>query len=248
RALESQLERSLAWRCSQTLVPKGVRGRGQKSAAPGGSAEGVDYGAARLCRGLLEQCDLCADAVRGLCAAVRTTNFSQDEALTADASSSSSRPHRAALDRVVKTLPGLALQSDHLSAAVDNARVVLQLPRNGEAAWDGGMGDGEGGDKEGTSPGRQRHGRQQAAPTRVGRASRRLMSLFAAGDRGGGGGGRRRRMSGTGGGVISPAGMVASRGRSGEKSRILSLGAELRRSLADVDPSERIFGDRWVVR
>lgn len=30
----------------------------------------MDYGAARLCGGLLEQCDLCADAARALCTAV----------------------------------------------------------------------------------------------------------------------------------------------------------------------------------
>lgn len=73
RALESQLERSLAWRCSQTLAdrPKGVRERRREAAAfPGGSSEKADFGAARLCAGLLEQCDLCADAVRALCTAV----------------------------------------------------------------------------------------------------------------------------------------------------------------------------------
>lgn len=70
RALENQLERSLAWRCSQPLAQKGVRDRGRDSTVPGGSPDGVDYGAARLCRGLLEQCDLCADAARALCTAV----------------------------------------------------------------------------------------------------------------------------------------------------------------------------------
>lgn len=70
RALESQLERALAWRTSQTLDPKGVRDRGRSAAVPGGSTEGVDFGAARLCRELLEQCDLCADAVRMLGTAV----------------------------------------------------------------------------------------------------------------------------------------------------------------------------------
>lgn len=66
RALESQLEKSLAWRCSQTLAhqPIGARGRRRDG------AESADFGASQLCRGLLEQCDLCADAVRALCTAV----------------------------------------------------------------------------------------------------------------------------------------------------------------------------------
>ncbi|CBJ25714.1 expressed unknown protein [Ectocarpus siliculosus] len=72
RTLESQLERALAWRCSQTLDVKGVRDRGKSATVPGGSTEGVDFGAARLCRGLLEQCDLCADAVRMLGTARKT--------------------------------------------------------------------------------------------------------------------------------------------------------------------------------
>ena len=82
RALERQLERSLAWRCSQTVAhqPKGSRDRrldaaaAAAAAAPGGSGSGpsekADFGAAQLCRGLLDQCDLCADSVRSLCTAV----------------------------------------------------------------------------------------------------------------------------------------------------------------------------------
>lgn len=80
RALERQLESSLEWRCCQTvaLQPRGGRDRRRDAdataAVSGGSGsstpEEADFGAAQLCRGLLEQCDLCADAVRALCAAV----------------------------------------------------------------------------------------------------------------------------------------------------------------------------------
>ena len=47
-----------------------MRDRGRGYNVPGGGTPEQDFGAARLCRGLLEQCDLCVDAVRGLCAAV----------------------------------------------------------------------------------------------------------------------------------------------------------------------------------
>lgn len=50
--------------------------RGRDYDVPGGGDEEErqgkeDYGSAKWCRGLLEQCDLCADAVRALCSAVR---------------------------------------------------------------------------------------------------------------------------------------------------------------------------------
>ncbi|CAN0572506.1 unnamed protein product, partial [Ectocarpus sp. 12 AP-2014] len=86
-------ERALAWRCSQTLDVKGVRDRGKSAAVPGGSTEGVDFGAARLCRGLLEQCDLCADAVRTLGTAVRSATFPGEKDGGADAPSALT-PHR----------------------------------------------------------------------------------------------------------------------------------------------------------
>lgn len=144
----------------------------------------------------------------------------------------------------------MALQSDQLSAAVDNARVVLQLPRNDRITREDGIGDRDGGDKGETSPGRQRDGGEQPAPKTMKRASQRLLSLFAASSGGGdGGGGKRQRTSGSAGSVASSGGMVVSRGRRGERRRILGLGAELRRpSLTDLDPSKRVFGDRWVVR
>ncbi|CAN0174327.1 unnamed protein product, partial [Ectocarpus sp. 13 AM-2016] len=175
RALESQLERALAWRCSQTLDLKGVRDRGRSAAVSGGSTEGVDFGAARLCRGLLEQCDLCADAVRTLGTAVRSAAFPEEKDGAADAPSAL-RPHRTVRDRIVKILPGAVLQSDQLSAAVDRARGVLQLPRKaGRDDDDDRMTE----DKDEPSPGHKLPRPTSKTSSRRG-ASERLLSRFAA--------------------------------------------------------------------
>ncbi|CAM9806929.1 unnamed protein product, partial [Laminaria digitata] len=189
RALEGQLELSLAWRCSQTLTRKGLRDRGRGSNVPGGGTPEQDYGMARLCRGLLEQCDLCVDAVRGLCTAVRAATYSEGKG-AAQQASPAGKPHRAALDRIVQILPGLALQSDQLSTAVDNARQALQLPRapSGSRGHNSGSGSGGGGGRArgevGASPSSP-HRRQSPSKKPMRRTSARLLSRFSAG-----GGGR----------------------------------------------------------
>lgn len=110
-------------------------------------------------------------------------------------------------------LPGMALQSDQLATAVDNARRLLQLPR-GRPGGDAGEGD-----QNDPSPGQQQQGRPP--PTASKRASERLLLRFAA--RGGGG---------------QRTGVTASRSGKGRKSlRLLSLGADLGGSWAKVDPS-----------
>ena len=75
----------------------------------------VDCGAPGLCRGLLDQCDLCADGVRALCSAVRAAETcsvavkgkERGDGLTALPSSllsseGAGEPHQAALNRVDK--------------------------------------------------------------------------------------------------------------------------------------------------
>ncbi|CAM9655803.1 unnamed protein product [Pylaiella littoralis] len=208
RALENQLGRSLAWRRSQPLAQKG---------------DAMDYGAARLCGGLLEQCDLCADAARALCTAVRAATFSEQKDVAADGkTSSTSKPHRAALDRVVKVLPGMVLQSDRLSSTVDNARGVLQLPRKPS-------GD-RGGDKDEAFADRQR---RRPPPKTLTRASERLLSRFVAG------GGGQRACAGR---VVETSRGVAPSRKKGEK-RLLSLGAQLTTSWTRVGSFKNGFRD-----
>lgn len=121
-------------------------------------------------------------------------------------------------------LPGMVLQSDQLSTAVDNGRRLLQLPRRP------GGDTGEGDKDELSLDHDQQHRRYSSAALK--RASERLLLRFVAG--GGGQGGQRSRA-------------IVPRSGKGEKwSRLLSLGADLRGSRAKGDslPPKKVFQSR----
>lgn len=126
------------------------------------------------------------------------------------------RPHARTPMGGPQILPGMVLQSDQLSTAVDNARRLLQLPRRRSG------GDAGEGDRDELSPDQQQQQQhRRPSPTALRRASERLLLRFAA--RGGGG---------------QRTGIIAPRSETGEKrARLLSLGADLRGSRAKVDPS-----------
>ena len=114
---------------------------------------------------------------------------------------------------MAQILPGIALQSDQLSTAVENARRLLQLARRpGE--------DTGGGDQDDLSPEQEQQQHRKPPPAALKRASERLLSRFAAA----GGGGQRL-------GAIAPRS-----GKGNKRLRLLSLGADLGGSRAKVDP------------
>lgn len=116
-------------------------------------------------------------------------------------------------------IPGIVLQSDQLSAAVDNARQLLQLPRSSS------LNEGNRtGDMECRSPVQQGHCRSSSRRFR--RASERLLSLFASS-----------------GGVVVTGRPSGRRKNAKDKGR-LSLGAELRGPWSKVESSKKIFSQR----
>lgn len=127
-------------------------------------------------------------------------------------------PYRNTLGFTDQMLPGMVLQSDHLSTAVDNARQTLQLPRARKGERTGG--------KERKHSG---HQRRRPSPKILRRASERLLTRFNAG-----GGGRE-------GGHIKETPRGTSRKGKSDK-RLLALGAELRGCWARTDCSNKFLG------
>lgn len=137
-------------------------------------------------------------------------------------------------------LPGAVLQSDQLSAAVDHARGVLQLPRKAGRDDE----DGMAGDKDEASPGHNLPRPTSKTSSRRG-ASERLLSRFSAAAATAAVGGGEGQRGEVGGRVADSrrGGVARGKGKLGRK-RSLSLGAELRVSCASVKPSNKGVGRR----
>lgn len=119
-----------------------------------------------------------------------------------------------------QVIPGIVLQSDQLSTAVDNARRLLQLPRSSS------LNEGNRtGDMECRSPVQQGH-RRRSSSRRFRRASERLSSLFAS----------------SGGVVVT--GRASRRKKNAKDKGRLSLGAELRGPWSKVESSKKIVSQR----
>ncbi|CAM9689128.1 unnamed protein product, partial [Discosporangium mesarthrocarpum] len=140
RSLEWQLDHSLEWRCNVKPLSSdtgsglglgsgpGGRGRGEGE----GEASVVDFGQACLIRPLLEEIAGAAAAVQWLCGEVKACAGTLKKTATANPPGrSSSRQSRApphgSLQKIIKIIPGLVLQSDMLTAAVDAACQSLRL-------------------------------------------------------------------------------------------------------------------------
>lgn len=136
-------------------------------------------------------------------------------------------------------LPGAVLQSDQLSAAVDHARGVLQLPRKAGRDDDD---DGMAGDKDEASPGHKLRRPTSKTSSRRG-ASERLLSRFAAAAAAAAAGGGEGQRGEVGGMVADTRRGGVARGKLGGK-RLLSLSAELTVSWARVEPSNKGVGRR----